>query len=228
MADSSLTDWLNFALAFFAGGAALFQYNRNSRGERDKLRREQATKAADEMEKFNNDHAVNAALRMIDWDRGFVTLKNGDGTFRNVHVGTQEFLLSLRHHSRPRDGVADYDQARDPVFAAKRNDPDWRHLFSIEEQGIRDLFDTFLGRLERMDALIRKGVISPDDFQDYFSYWLDVMGERPTDNENLQVFVAQKREALWAYIRGYEFRGVIRLFERYGRTKSASLRATPP
>ena len=53
MGDSSLTDWLNFALAFFAGGAALFQYNRNSRGERDKLRREQATKAADEMEKFN-------------------------------------------------------------------------------------------------------------------------------------------------------------------------------
>ena len=133
-------------------------------------------------------------------------------------MGTQEFLLALRHHSHPRDAVPDYDQARDKVFAANKNDPDWRHLFSIDEQGIRDLFDTFLGRLERMEALIRKGVISPDDFQDYFSYWLEVMGEIPPKSGNLQIFVAQKRQALWAYIRGYEFGGVIRLFERYGRT----------
>jgi hypothetical protein len=221
MADPSTVDWLNFLLALGAGSMALFQYKQNSLREQDKLRREQATKAADEMEKFHNDHAVNVALRMIDWDQGFVTLKNADGTFRNIFVGTQEFLLALRHHSEPRDCVAHYDQARDTVFAQKKNDPAWRHLFSVDEQGIRDLFDTFLGRLERMDALIRKGVISPDDFQDYFSYWLVVMGEIQTENDKLQVFVAEKREALWAYIRAYEFRGVIRLFERYGRTTPA-------
>ncbi|HEX8164313.1 MAG TPA: hypothetical protein VF601_00830 [Beijerinckiaceae bacterium] len=79
----------------------------------------------------------------------------------------------------------------------------------------RDVFDTLLGRLERIESLIHNRVISECDFEGYFSYWLAIMGERPNENPDLSQFVEQKRRTLWKYIRSYQFNGVVR---RYGRT----------
>jgi hypothetical protein len=96
-----------------------------------------------------------------------------------------------------------------------RKDTGWETIFSRDEQSIRDAFDVFLGRLERIDSLMRKGVISKSDFKDHFSYWLELLDENEPTKKSY--FSHAKRKALWRYIKTYEFEGVIRLFKRYGR-----------
>ncbi len=76
-----------------------------------------------------------------------------------------------------------------------------------------------LSRLERINGLIDAGVVSRGEFFDLFSYWLRLLAECPKPEEDMQLrhFGDRRRRALWEYIRGYEFNGVVRLFQKYGR-----------
>lgn len=89
--------------------------------------------------------------------------------------------------------------------------------FPRDDKEARDNVDQFLTRLEMIDFLIERGVIAREDFENQFTYWLELLGEIPRADDTLLHFSDVNRRALWAYIRTYRFNGVVRLFARYGR-----------
>ena len=149
-------------------------------------------------------------MRLIDWESAHISVRDETGTLRVLYVGRQDFLLAFRHHSERRDQIANYKQEDDP-FVEKPNN------FTNEEERLRDMLDRFLGRLERIESLIKNGVIKQNDFKHYFSYWLNLVDENSTNSST--TFNSEKKRALWAYIRQYKFDGVVSLFARFGKTK---------
>jgi hypothetical protein len=204
MAKGSIADWVGVTIAFFGTVSALVQYAVNSR-------RTRAIKAADEIEAMNNDESAKAILRLIDWESANISVRDEAGILKLLYVDRQGFLLAIRHHSVPRNQIADY-QAGSDTFAGRPTN------FTKEEERLRDMLDRFLGRLERIESLIENGVIKPNDFKHYFSYWLNLIDENSIGSTT--TFSDQKKRALWAYIRGYQFNGVIRLFARFGKAKT--------
>jgi hypothetical protein len=202
MAKGSLTDWIGLVIAFSGVVSALSQYAINSR-------RSRAIKAADEIETLNNDESAKAILRLIDWESAHISVRDETGELKSLYVSPQIFLLAIRHHSQRRDDIPNYKKNDDP-FADKP------YNFTIDEERIRDMLDRFLGRLERIESLIANGVIKKDDFLHFFSYWLNLMDENSTTSPT--TFNSEKKRALWAYIRGYKFNGVVSLFTRFGRS----------
>jgi hypothetical protein len=200
-------DWATFTLAAVTAAAGLRRYWRNS-GQAS------AIKAADEMEKFHTDRSVSIAERLLDYSTCYIGYEKLSGGVEKIKIEPQDFHLALRHHSVRRKEVPGYDPERD-IFAktASEGNYDPQYVFSGREHYIRDVFDRFLGRLERIEALISKKVIAPEDFADHFSYWLKVIGD---PKEPQTQFSADKRKTLLDYINRYEFNGVIRLFARYG------------
>jgi hypothetical protein len=94
--------------------------------------------------------------------------------------------------------------------------------FDEAEKQALDMIDQLLTRLELIDFLIDKEVISAAHFAEQFNYWLILLGELPSPGDKLTHFSDDNRQALWNYIRIYEFNGVIRLFARYGRASPQS------
>ena len=203
MAKDSLADWVGVGIAFFGIASAMVQYAINSR-------RGRAIKAADEIEALNNDESAKAILRLIDWESAHISIRDEAGTLKVLYVDRQTFLLAIRHHSQRRDQIANYRKADDKLA-------DKPTAFTNEEERLRDMLDRFLGRLERIESLIENDVIKRNDFEHYFCYWLRLVDENSTSPSSN--FHSEKRLALWAYIRRYEFDGVVKLFARFGKTK---------
>src|SRR5262249_19243453 len=91
-------------------------------------------------------------------------------------------------------------------------------LFDDTELTIRDIFDSLLVRLERIESLLRAGVIGRGQFGDLFSYWFKLMAEHPqAEDMTLIHFGDRRRRQLWKYIRSSDCNGVGRLFKRSGR-----------
>jgi hypothetical protein len=208
-----MAEWATFLLAAFGACLGLYQYWQNSK-------QTTAIRAADEMERFGSDEKVAVAEHLIDYSPSFILYKDSSGNIQETIVGPMDFHLALRHHSVGRHEVPGYDRDKD-IFANKKDlsEQACKNLYSGREMYIRDVFDRFLARLERIEALISKGVISADDFADHFSYWIKLIGDN-SDQKNLTQFSAERRETLLKYIKRYEFNGVIRLFARYGRDMS--------
>ena len=206
-----IVEWVSLAVAAASAVVSAWHYRRNSR-------QTSAIKAADEMERFHTDKSVLIAERLMDYSACYITLEKPSGQVEEIAVGPMDFHMALRHHSLKRNSVTGYDIGKD-IFATKMGERelDPSYLFSEREHYIRDAFDGFLGRLERVDALISKEVISPDDFHDHFSYWIKLIGDPKGPDDH---FSDEKRRTLIGYINKYEFNGVIRLFARYGKDLS--------
>ncbi len=193
--------------------AALWQYRRNSLESRRRDRRDKAVVAANEMEVFGRDPAVKNALAMLDWDPPVLQLAMADGTSRAVRVDADLFIAALRSNQAPvHEGwpwLPEEDRRRLAEAAGKGGG------FTPEETAIRSAFDRFLDRLERIETLIERDVISAEDFETHFAYWLELMGEVPS--ASLNHFAPLKRAALWGYIDHYRFSNTRKLFARYKR-----------
>ncbi|GLK78435.1 hypothetical protein [Methylopila turkensis] len=218
-----LSEGVTTAIAVIGVIGGLWRYWKNSEEQAEQRRRNDGLRVADEIELLNKDPAVVVAFRLIDWCPTYVDLVV-DGVRKPVLVGPAEFCDALRHHGSPRAMLGQESAAPDALIKEVGGEavvePSRADGFSIEQQAIRDVFDAFLGRLERVEMLIRVGVIPQDLFGDQFSYWLEAMGEiEPTAGEVAGLDDARRR-ALWRFIRAYQFNGVIRLFGRYGRTLS--------
>ncbi|WP_316189803.1 hypothetical protein [Bradyrhizobium sp. SZCCHNS1054] len=209
MLDSNLGLNLGLLASLVPAGAlalALYQYRINSLNTQRQHRREQAVEAANEMEGFR-DGAAATALKIIDYEDVPIGVGTGP-TQRTVTLDREQLILALEIHS---------DRAK------RLNLHDWAHvekgeLFSDTERAVRDIFDTLLVRLERIEALIRARVIGQRDFGDLFSYWLKLLAEQPREEDmKLTHFGNRRRRQLWRYIREYEYNGVIRLFQIYDR-----------
>ena len=210
-----MAEWLTLFLAAFGSFLGLYQYWQNSKQTK-------AIKAADEMERFGalTKRSLSRNISSITV-RSFILYKDSSGNIQETIVGPMDFHLALRHHSVGRHEVPGYDREQRYLRQQEATSAS-RHVktcFLVGKCYIRDVFDRFLVRLERIEALISKDVISADDFADHFSYWIKLIGDN-SDQKNLTQFSAERRETLLKYIKGYEFNGVIRLFDRYGKDMS--------
>lgn len=125
------------------------------------------------------------------------------------------------------DALSALDYAEPTTMRALRQhaatyESDDKAGFSVAEKDARDNMDQFLTRLEMMDFLIEREVISPVDFESQFAYWLELLGELPLSGDSVTHLSNANRRTLWQYIRTYRFHGVVRLFSRFGRATSGS------
>ena len=212
-AGYSWTDLASLLLAVVGGAFGLWQYYRSNKEAR-------ARAAADEIERFNSDESVKTALRIIDWHSGSISYVDEAGERLKKPFGVAEYHLALRPHIKARSEVRGYRPEDDKYRAARvASGAPFEDYFSPLEQYVRDVFDAFLGRLERIEMLIECGVIGEKNFGDMFSYWLHVIGDEKKTGGNFELnhFSNSKREALIEYITYYRFEGVMRLFSRYGK-----------
>ncbi|NKL40044.1 hypothetical protein GFL57_03260 [Rhizobium leguminosarum bv. viciae] len=207
----SLTDLASVLLVLAGGVFGLWQYYRANREAR-------ARAAADEFEHFGEDEAVRTALRVIDWHSGTITVIDEVGTKHKRDYTPLDFHLALRPHSTHRSDVPGYVAAEDKfrIDRAQKGLP-FEDYFSFTELYLRDVFDSFLGRLERIEMLIESGVIGKENFGEVFSYWLYLIGDEKQSGDGLDQFSNAKRQTLIDYIKFYQFKGVLRLFARYGK-----------
>jgi hypothetical protein len=216
MADSG-ADVLPYLIPAGALAFAVYQYRINSLSADRQRRRERGAKVADELEAFHSDADVALALKVVDWGNLQVTFAETAWrpAFTDV-VTTKTLREALELH-----------WVRAKRLNIQFNDPEKSEYFTTIERALRDIVDSLLTRLERMNGLIDAGVVSRDEFFELFSYWLRLLAERPSPEQDMKLrhFGDRRRRALWEYIRGYEFNGVIRLFQKYGRAGEVGVAA---
>lgn len=166
----------------------LLQYRQAQRWKR-------AEWVAQEMERFFADRAVHAALKMIDWGKRPVELYPNREKFdeRYEIVTDDEIAEALKGH-------------------------DERGAYLPREMAIRDIFDQFLDRLERIYAFIEAGVLRVDDVEPHLRYWAEniiaVSSSDPTKDRIIQ---------LRRFIECYGFIGVQCLFARIVKRQNSAL-----
>lgn len=147
--------------------AALWQYRRNSLESRRRDRRDELVVA------LERDGSVRAGPgrqeRAGDARLGpaGAQLAMADGTSRAVRVDADLFIAALRSNQAPvHEGwpwLPEEDRHRLAEKAASKGGG-----FTPEETAIRSAFDRFLDRLERIETLIERDVISAEDFETHF------------------------------------------------------------
>ncbi|MDX8501926.1 hypothetical protein RFM99_26375 [Mesorhizobium sp. VK4C] len=185
-----MTDWATVVLTAVGGVFVLYQYWRSNHEAGVRA-------AADELEKFNQDDSVRTALRIVDWHSGYIPYVNEAGVRERRYFGTLDYHLALRPHVKKRSEVDGYILTEDGyAMEASRNRKECNDLFSPLEHYVRDVFDAFLGRLERIDLLIDNGVISKEYFGEFFSYWLHVIGNKKKEDDSEAQFSKVKHDTL--------------------------------
>jgi hypothetical protein len=160
----------------------LLQYRKSQRWK-------QAEWVAQEMQTFFADPAVNSALRMMDWGRRRVDLfpDRQDPAERFVVVGDDDLARALALHSDRPEG------------------------FTEVEAALRDLFDHFLDRLERINSFVEARLVSLRDVRPYLDYWADKVVRARAGDPKVDRLVQLRR-----YIRYYDYSGVEALFTQLG------------
>lgn len=158
----------------------LLQYRKSQRWK-------QAEWVAQEMQSFFGDRSVNSALQMMDWSCRRVELfpDSQNPANRFVVVGDDDLARALALHSDRPEG------------------------FTEVEAALRDLFDHFLDRLERINSFVDGRLVSLRDVRPYLDYWADKVVRAKVGDSSVDRLVQLRR-----YIRYYEYAGVEDLFER--------------
>jgi hypothetical protein len=166
----------------------LFQYRKSQRWKR-------AEWVAQEMQAFFSDPAVNSALRLLDWSTRRVDLfpDRQDPAQRFVVVRDDDLAKALARHSDRPEGFTDVEAA------------------------LRDLFDHFLDRLERINSFVEARLVSLRDVRPYLDYWAEHVVCAGVGRPKVARLVQLQR-----YIRYYGYSGVEALFTQL------SGRAFPP
>lgn len=158
----------------------LLQYRRTQRWKR-------AEWVAAEMDAFFGDPKNQAALKMIDWGARRVELypDRESREERFVIVTDNRLAKALEDHEQRPDG------------------------FSEDEATIRDIFDHFLDRLERIHSFVEAGLVRIADVAPYLRYWaVDIMGAEEGDPQ------VERLVQLRHYIHHYRYTGVEALLRR--------------
>jgi hypothetical protein len=78
------------------------------------------------------------------------------------------------------------------------------------EVAVRHAFDQFFAHLERFDQYVESGLVRYADFHAYLRYWLGILANADSGLKSERL-VSAVRDFLVAF----EYRGVLRLFDRY-------------
>jgi hypothetical protein len=168
--------------ATFAFAIGLFQYRKAQRWKRSEW-------VAKEMKDFFGDPAVKTALQLLDWGSRKVQLfpDKVEPEQRFVRVSDEDLRKALMYHS---------DHGN----------------FSETEAALRDLFDHFLDRLERINSFVDAHLLSSDDVRPYLDYWADHVIAAGDGGTYVDRLVQLRR-----YIRSYRFTGVEALFRKLSK-----------
>lgn len=158
----------------------LFQYRKTQRWKR-------AEWVAQEMKDFFDDPSVKMALQLLDWGsrRAELFPSRADPEDRFVRVRDDDLAKALADHSDRPGG------------------------FTPTEAALRDLFDHFLDRLERINSFVDAGLVSLGDVRPYLDYWAGHVITARAGDPRVDRLVQLRR-----YIRRYSFSGVEALFTR--------------
>lgn len=138
---------------------------------------------AKEMDAFFADNKVALALKMIDWGSRRIELhpNRTNEAERFVAIRDDDLARALRHH-----GIQE---------------------FSEDEAAIRDVFDHFLDRLERIQSFLEAGLLSHHDVKPYLHYWaVHVIAAKPGYTKVARIVQLRR------FITTYGYVGVQKLF----------------
>lgn len=171
--------------------------------------------------------AASAAGAFLQYRRNSIRQKNDLAQSQAVTAARETLALLGNVSAQDALSALDYSEPttmRALEIHAATYETNPKAKFSEEEKAARDKMDVLLTRLEMINFLIDRGVISATDFESHFAYWLELLGEVPGRNppDKLVHFSDANRRKLWNYIRVYRFHGVIELFKRYGRASSGT------
>jgi len=183
-------EWISAILTFLVVGGGLFHYLKAQRWKR-------AEWVAAEADAFFDDKKVMNALQMLDWNARRLLL-----------------LLDARESEHPwfeydADQLVEafYSKSTIPKEPMTKKD----HEFSEIALAIRDSFDRMLGRLERFEIFIERGLVTFAELKPYLEYWIEIIGDKHYGVKDTEII-----ERLWTYIDDYGFTGVQHLCRRFG------------
>jgi hypothetical protein len=177
----SVDDWLKLAALIGAATAFIVGLGQYRKAQKWK----QAEWVAQEMQGFFSDTAVCSALRLIDWSSRRVDLfpNESDPEKRSVKVSDARLAKALERHSDRPEG------------------------FDETEAALRDMFDHFLDRVERINCFVHAGLVSLTEVRPYLDYWAESIATKSGEN-------AERIVKLRRYIRFYGFSGAESLFTK--------------
>jgi hypothetical protein len=181
VSDLEPDEWIKLIAltgAAIAFVTGLLQYRKAQRWKR-------AEWVAQEMQVFFTDQRVAAALRMIDWGARRIELypERVDAAARTVYVRDDELAKALENHE------------------------DRPHGFTEDEARIRDVFDHFLDRLERINSFVETHLVSIADLKPYLRYWARNITAAREGDPKVDRLVQLRR-----YMKVYGYSGVEKLF----------------
>jgi hypothetical protein len=87
--------------------------------------------------------------------------------------------------------------------------------FTEVEVAIRNILDQFFAHLERFDQYIETGLVRYSDFHPYLRYWLGILVVANSGLKSERLV-----SAVHEFLVGFEYVGVLRLFDRYKKHAS--------
>ncbi|MEW6643650.1 MAG: hypothetical protein AB1586_24280 [Pseudomonadota bacterium] len=209
MADSNAVAMLGLLLTGTGLAFGLMQYRSNSEQASLARRRERAVVATTQTRHFLADPDVRFVMELLDYGEvPFV-----DEALKSHSPFTKDRLVGALEVYWKGDKVAEGTS---------------KPLMQPEDRAVRSAFDGFLNWLERIEVLIGNDVISVGGFGELFSYWLVLLTEIPGNEDKIVHLGDAERQAIWDYIRGYEYNLVARLFARYGRAGPVGIKSFKP
>lgn len=189
---------LGFGGALSAFGFALYQFRRAEQWKRAEF-------IANEIKAMEAERLVQNTQTMIDWGHRRINLfaltepKHSD----YIEVTREMQWQALLPH--PVKQLYNEDQAS--------NNPhrDTATFTSIEAR-IRDNYDFYLTRLDRLATFVKSGLFTAAELEPFISYWIEVISKAENSEKD-----GPWRAALLTYINYYNYAGVLHLFECYGK-----------
>ncbi|HEV7674773.1 MAG TPA: hypothetical protein VGQ12_09600 [Candidatus Angelobacter sp.] len=145
---------------------------------------------ASEMKSFFNDESTKAAMFMLDWSQK---------------------EIELYRHRKPDDDRAEW-VTYEIVASALNTHPD--ATYDEVQSPIREIFDSFLGSLERFESFIESGVVDQEDLRPYLHYWTKLISG---NDEKFPLVKRKLLPQLCTFAAHYRYKKVLNFVNRYDK-----------
>ncbi len=211
-----IVSFFGFVGAISAFTFAIIQYRRSEKWKRMEF-------IANEVKEFEGDPTIRNALQMIDWGARKINLylvsEPKEPDYRLITRKVQYRALlphPVKHAHREYqqdwpDSVAvpgEKSNGSVKIEEGKGKTEEWN--FTEDEVVIRDTYDVFLTRLDRLSNFIDAKLINARELRPYILYWIEAITS-VTESQKDTAW----RLALLSYINFYDYSGVITLFRIY-------------
>ncbi len=207
-----VVSFFGFIGAISAFTFAIFQYRKAEKWKRMQF-------VADEVRDLEADPIIANALLMIDWGVRKINLfLIPDPTAADyVKITRDVQWRALLPHPLKQAHPEYQAKTKMDIEGTSGEIRPGRDLgFHVTEARIRDTYDAFLTRLDRLETFIDADLIRAQELRPFIYYWIDALTtlDGPEDDGTW-------RCTLLTYLDFYKYTGVNRLFERYGKNIDA-------